>query len=271
MIDIQRLTLGDNTFTYRVCGSGPDVLLIHGWTGTGRFWESLMQELAPHFRVWAIDLVGFGDSRNAHSAHSFSIDNHVELVVAFCESLGISANVIIGHSMGGAIAIKLALDYPAWLAKLVLVSPVVTGSFGWLRDHFLGSGVGRALLGVSQHIWPLAIRSSRLGARALVQSSNPEVLTRVLDDLQKSTWAAAHGGLLSMINIRLDRRLHEIRVPVLIISGSLDKVIPPQDSRSAAALIVGAQLLELPHCHHQTPDEDPDRFHQTVREFLVSA
>src|SRR5260221_13191994 len=165
MIDVQRLTLGKNTFTYRVCGSGPDVLLVHGWISSGRMWERLMRHLAPDYRVWAIDLLGFGDSRNADSAHALSIDNHVELVVAFCQALGIAPYAVIGHSMGGAIAVTFALEHPELIDKLVLVSPVVTGRFGGLRDHFLGSSVGRVLLDISQHLWPLALRASGLRAR----------------------------------------------------------------------------------------------------------
>ena len=270
MIDAQRLTLGNNTFTYRVCGSGPDVLLIHGWISSGRMWEALMRELAPHFRVWAVDLVGFGDSRNAEGFHALSINDQAELIVAFCQAQRIVPYAVVGHSMGGAIALTLALDYPDLLEKLVLVSPVVTGRFGWLADQLFGSWFGHTLLSMSRYVWPFARKNLWIGAEAAIPYLKGENRTKLLNGIQKSTWEAAHGGLASMINIRLDRRLHEIRKQVLIITGSLDNVVPPSDSRTAAALIAGAQFLELPHCHHQTPDEDPDCFHQTVYDFLVS-
>src|SRR5450432_1260093 len=260
MIDVQRLTLGDNAFTYRVCGVGPDVLLIHGWISSGHMWEGLMQELAPLFRVWALDLIGFGDSRNANSSHSLTVDDHVELVVAFCHALDIHPYAVIGHSMGGAIALKLALDYPAMLEKLVLVSPVVTGRFGASKDLLLGSRFGRILLRQSQHLWPIALRLSRLGAELAVPYLKGQRRSATLNGLHKATWAGAHSALTSMINIRLDQRLHEVCIPALIITGSLDNVVPPTDSRTAASLIADSQLLEWPHLHHHTPDEDPERF-----------
>src|SRR5262245_34855879 len=103
MAPLQYLTVGDHHFAYRVSGSGPDVLLIHGWLSSSRMWEGTMERLSPHFRVWAIDLMGFGDSWAADSSRLLTIDDQTHLVVAFCKAAGIRLYAGVGHSMGGAI------------------------------------------------------------------------------------------------------------------------------------------------------------------------
>src|SRR4051812_21252283 len=112
MIIKQQISIGDYHFTYRTCGSGPDVVLIHGWLSSGRMWEAMMEHLCSHFRLWAIDLMGFGESRTDDINRILTIDDQVRLTVAFCKAVGIRPQAIVGHSMGGAISIKLALNHP---------------------------------------------------------------------------------------------------------------------------------------------------------------
>src|SRR6266852_3962046 len=101
MTSLQYLTVGDHHFAYRMSGSGPDVLLIHGWLSSSRMWEGTMEHLTPYFRVWAIDLIGFGDSWSGDPARVLTIDDQTRFVVAFCKAVGIRLYAGIGHSMGG--------------------------------------------------------------------------------------------------------------------------------------------------------------------------
>src|SRR5689334_12635198 len=109
MIDVKHLSVGDTEFSYRVSGSGPDVLLIHGFVSSGRMWEALICELAPHYRLWALDLIGFGDSRHSDLTRVLTVHDQAEFIAAFCAAVGIRPYAVIGHSMGGAITLNLAL------------------------------------------------------------------------------------------------------------------------------------------------------------------
>lgn len=271
---MHQLTLGDHHFTYRVAGSGPDVLLIHGWLSSGRMWEALMAYLAPHYRVWALDLIGFGDSRTDDPARVLTVEDQTRLVVSFCKAVGIQPYAAIGHSMGGAIILKLALDYPELLDRLVLVCPVVSGKIGWNLDALLTTPVGQTVLTFGQYVWSTVTQLRRVMFFVAPGYSGylpREAVRRTLEDFAKASWGAAYGGLNSLLNIGLDRRLHEIDKPTLIITGTHDLTVPPAESRLAAARIRGAQLVELAGCHHQVPDEEPECFHTAISEFLTGA
>jgi pimeloyl-ACP methyl ester carboxylesterase len=270
MIDtsLQRLSIDENHFAYRVCGSGPDVLLIHGWISSGRMWESVMADLAPEFRVWAIDLIGFGDSRTDDETRILTVDDQTRFTVAFCQAVGIQPHAVVGHSMGGAIALKMGLDFPELVNKLVLVCSVVTGRVGWNLDSLLATSVAKSMLGFGQYVWPTVRQTLPMSYLVAPGYLTRPAAQRTVEDFQKATWSASFGGLLSLLNIRLDKRLHELNKPTLIITGSGDLTVPPTESQLAARLIPGSELLELSTCHHQVPDEDPATFNRTVGEFL---
>jgi pimeloyl-ACP methyl ester carboxylesterase len=265
---LQQLTIGDNHFAYRVSGSGPDVLLIHGWLSSSRMWESLTEYLSPYCRVWAIDLIGFGDSWTDDPSRVLTVDDQTRLVVVFCKALGLHLEAVVGHSMGGAIVLKLALEYPELVEKIVPVCPVVTGKIGWNLDGLLATSLAKSVLTFGQHVWPHMTQFSPLSFLVAPGYLSRDVMRRTFEDFQKASWGATYGGLVSLASIRLDQRLREIHKPVLIITGAQDLAVPCSEGRIAAEQIAGAELLEMPACHHQVPDEDPDQFHEALGQFL---
>ncbi len=269
MITTCQLTVGEHHFNYRTCGSGPDVLLIHGWVSSSRMWEGAMRHLAPYYRLWAIDLMGFGDSRTHNVSLSLTIEDQTRLIIEFCQALRIRPYAVIGHSMGGTIALQLALDHPEWLDKLGLVCPVVTGQFRMNLGTILATPLGRRLLSLGAGVWPRLKHLPGMSFFVAPRYLHPDVIRRSTEDFQKATWAAAYHGLVSLVNIRLDRRLHEIAKPTIIITGAHDLSVPPVEARIAAGAIPGAQFVEFSTSHHQPPDEEPDRFHEALRRFLV--
>src|SRR5215831_6719225 len=149
------LTLDKDIFAYRTAGSGPDVLLIHGWQSSSRMWDETLEFLAPHFRVWSLDLIGFGDSRNDDPLRLLSVDDQTQLVADFCKAHNIRPHLVMGHSMGGCITLKLALAHPDLTEKNVLVSPVVTSKLGLHLRQLLMTNFGKALfMNVGRHLWP---------------------------------------------------------------------------------------------------------------------
>src|SRR5262245_24121570 len=112
---------------YECTGNGPDVLLIHGWASSGRMWKRLVHDLSHALRFWSLDLIGFGSSTISPDALGLSIEQHTATVIDFCEQKNIRPKVVMGHSMGGMIALKLALIRPDLVGSLVLASPAVTG------------------------------------------------------------------------------------------------------------------------------------------------
>lgn len=270
MHDEGAVHLGAHHITYRVTGSGPDIVLVHGWLSSGRMWEGLMAHLAPKYRLWAIDLIGFGNSTTDDEQVQLNIEAQVSMIVAFCEALNIRPFAVIGHSMGGAITLKLTLDHPDLVERVGLICPVVTGRFNVVLDSVVFSPLGKQIMGLGVNLWTHIKRLP--GVHFLVAPSylKREVIARSIDDFNRASWRAVYQGLLSLTNIGLDRRLHEIRKPILFMTGTYDYTVPPTDARLGAKSIAHAQFVEFEDCHHQPPDENPERFHQVISDFLAA-
>ena len=130
---------------YTCIGTGADVLLVHGWASSGRMWLELMRTLGHQYRFWAVDLCGFGESSLPDGDCTLDMEMHTATLVQFCRAHDIHPHAIIGHSMGGLLALKLAAEHPDLAERLVLMSPVVTGRMGkWLDfNRVITSDFGR--------------------------------------------------------------------------------------------------------------------------------
>lgn len=264
----EHIAIGDNNITYRTCGSGPDILLVHGWISSSRMWENLMEELAPHYRMWALDLIGFGDSWSGDPERIMTIEDQTRITVAFCRAVGIHPHAVIGHSMGASIGIKMALDHPRYVEKLVLVCPVITGKLGGNLDQWVLNPIGQAVVSWGQAVWPQVFTLPQI-VQLIAPPYLPDAIAeRTRQDLKKATWGASYGALMSMVNLKLDKRLSEVNQEVLLISGAHDETIPPEDIRIASTSFKNVTCVEVETCHHQLPDEDPELFHREIKQFL---
>jgi pimeloyl-ACP methyl ester carboxylesterase len=108
--DTEYLELEGTWIRYRVMGGGPPVLLVHGWLSSSRIWEQLAGRLAQRFTVYTLDLSGFGESDKPLSG--YGVRSGSRLLYAFCAHFGLTRTNIIGHDLGGNMAVKLAADHP---------------------------------------------------------------------------------------------------------------------------------------------------------------
>lgn len=114
-------TVDDNLIHYEALGRGDPLIFLHGWLGSWRYWWGSMQALSTHYRTFALDLWGFGDSSKASDRYSFA--GYVEMLDAFIDRLGIAQPVIlVGHSLGAAVALRFAMEKSDRVTRLVAVS-----------------------------------------------------------------------------------------------------------------------------------------------------
>ena len=246
---------------YHVEGAGPDVLMIHGWASSWRMWERPMHHLAlAGFRAWALDLPGCGESDALCPPNGrYTIANLTSVVEAFVERVGIERVALVGHSMGGAIALEMSTRRPDATRALVLVAAVVSGRPGLAPHVFLGSWFGRRLLEFSQqHAAPWLARTLPLRAEVL----------RDVQDLARAAPQAALGSLQAVVDFDFSDRLSEIHVPTLVIVGTRDGIVPPIEGELAASKIPGARLVKLRGVGHQAIDERPEEFDRLLLGFL---
>ncbi len=256
---------------YNSHGDGPDVLLIHGWASSGQMWSRLTRELGHMARFWAVDLHGFGQSPRANADQTLSVQHHAESLLEFCAHYNVRPAALIGHSMGGLLALKLTAEQPEITRKLVLMSPVVTGRFGHPIE-FSGLFANERVtttLSKAAPLWTLAQTVvSPIFTRPSHWYLNAADAARIQQDFQRASWQASTHALHSIARENMQPHLPRIQQPTLVILGTHDTTVPPNEGRLAAKQLPNARLLELPRTHHQPLDEQPQQVVTAVRDFL---
>ncbi|MBM4424707.1 MAG: alpha/beta hydrolase [Chloroflexi bacterium] len=261
---LQTIALDGWQVKYRELGNGPDVLMVHGWASSSRMWQCLMNDLADRYHCLALDLPGFGDSDKPDDAW-YSIPRFVELTKKFADSLGLHRPGVIGHSMGGMIALALAAEDGEALSQLVAVNPVVTGRT-YLDLRMLGkSRVGLPMLKLGRWFWPLTT-SDWVGP--WLGHDRHTQFKRIREDWEKTTPDSAMATVRAIGHCDLTPMLPRVKTPTLVLVGSRDLTAPNAEGKLAARRIPGAQLVVLPTGHLPT-DDLPERTSAIVGSFLA--
>lgn len=255
--------------SYDESGTGPPILLIPGQGGYRRgclIW--LAEALASCFRVVAMDNRDAGESEP--ETEYYGLGDMAGDAAALLAALGIDEAHVLGHSLGGAIALHLALDHPTRLDRLVLVSPGVGGE----PRHRAGEPLpppGEWWLddpAERMRLWLPDI----LGPDYRAQMSEADEAAIVeLERGNRTTWAgmmrqgAATGG------DELLGRLAEVRTPTLVIHGDADVPVPLAQAQAVAAGIPGARFVVLPGVGHLPWVERPDAAIGAILSFLAEA
>ena len=238
---------------YRQAGSGRPVLLIHGAGGSGELWGPQLAGLGDVGRLLAVDLPGHGGTSGPGL---LAVQTYADWIVAFLDSARIDRAVVVGHSMGGAIAQTLALDRPERLDGLALVA--TGGRLRVLRrllDAFRETpGEGRTLLqGLS---YGAATPPDRVAVAGRVLAETPPLVTL--------------GDFLACDRFDVLDRLDRVDVPTLVVVGTEDRLTPPRFAGALAGRIPAARLVEIPGAGHFPQIEAPESVVRAIREFVVS-
>jgi len=218
--------------------AGPAVVLLHGWSAFKELWWSTLLALEPHARAFAPDMPGHGGSPLYGST---SMSQLAERITQFCTAQKLERITLVGHSMGGNVALELALAHPELVERLVLVDPAVQPlDMPPYTRSYLDQTLGWA-----------ALRASMMLARqvGLVGQFVPHAHQGgiVLPALRRVTYLARHDAdalhvlLDSLFTNPIGPRLADLHVPTLVISGEFDPLVPPALSQRVAASIPGAR------------------------------
>jgi pimeloyl-ACP methyl ester carboxylesterase len=266
-MDEGQIELEGNRLYYRLAdGSGRCLAFIHGWASSSRMWLRELQAFGGAQRCLALDLPGHGQSSNPPAAW-YSLENFVHVTRGWMQVLQAAPAALVGHSLGGTIAVQYALLHPHEVSALVLVNPVITGRLRPSLQWMYRPAPSRVIADLTRRLWPRLSTHMQQALAANRLRLVPEgYLRRNLEDL---TLASADSLLGSARAVRSDLspRLHEVRQPTLVVVGRHDRTVPPEDGRLAARRIPGAALIELPTDHHPG-DEAPEAFLAALRPFL---
>lgn len=247
---------------YEVFGRGRPVLFLHGWLGSWRYWLPSMEVVARHFRTYAFDLIGFGDTM--HRGVQPSIATYAEQVIRFLDALGIEKIMLVGHSMGGMVSLKTALTYPERIDRVVTVgAPIVGSSLAPLLKLTAFAPIARAM-----HLTPAITK--RLFRHFLSEAAEQDML-EILEDSVKPTAESIRASVRSMMRTDLRPLLPDLRVPTLVIHGTRDDIVMPSQISVIRQALPGSPLLRqlsIDGSRHFPWVDRPDEFHAALLAFL---
>jgi pimeloyl-ACP methyl ester carboxylesterase len=260
----------------------PPIILVHGFGAAIAHWRYNLSRLSETHTVYALDLLGFGASRKAVA--QYSMDFWAEQLYQFWRIVIGSPAILIGNSLGSLVSLTAAAHYPEMAQGLILVNlPDVSA-----RSQMLPPPVQPIVSGIEsifsapwllRGVFPLL--RSRSVIRRWAKIAYPKVTT-LDDDLvdilttpPRDEFAA--DAFVALVKSALHPRfgtavkdlLPNLKIPLLLLWGELDQMIPPKLARSFVNLNPNLELVMLPRVGHCPHDECPDQFHETISPWLA--
>ncbi len=264
------------TLHYESEGSGVPVLLLHGLGGSAGVWRHNLPVLGRHAAAFALDLPGFGFSSKPPGPYPLAF--FARAIEGFRRALGLDRLVLVGHSMGGAVAAAYALAYPSRVERLALVGAVVPGFdyrvsrvYRLLAAPVLGELVGAVM-------WPGLLRWAITRCFARPDAAEVDFLVGTGYPIRASPEGRA-AFLSTLRSVRADftaeaeryrRGLVSLGMPALLIHGRQDRIVPPAHAQTLAANLPRAELRWLPGCGHFPQIECRDAVNEWLTDFVVT-
>ncbi|ADV67521.1 alpha/beta fold hydrolase [Deinococcus maricopensis] len=232
---------GTYRLTYTVDGSGPPMLLIHGLSGSRRWWRRNLHALQAHYTVYVVDLVGFGSARRQRP---LGVRESADLIARWMGSLNLTPAAVVGHSMGGHISAHLAARHPDRVAALVLVcaSGLLRGDWWRVALHLPRA----ALAGKADFLPTIMFDAARAGLVTLVRATRSLLADDITDFLAR------------------------IQVPTLVVWGARDALVPLPLGKALSEGIQGAQFVVFPRAGHVAMVDAAADFNREVLTFLAA-
>jgi pimeloyl-ACP methyl ester carboxylesterase len=240
---LREIRVGGYPVRYEVAGEeGEPVVMVHGLSGSTRWWARNLPALARRYRLYLVDLPGFGAMRRL--GRHFVLAEAASWLSEWMRAVGLERAHLAGHSMGGYVAIRLAAGRPELVGRLVLVAPA-------------GTPTGRSMLG---HLVPLLL-AARYSAPAFL----PVLARDALRMGPVTLWRAARDLLAE--DVRED--LRRIEVPTLLVWGENDPLIPPAVGDLLREEITDSRLLVLKRAAHVPKFDRSEEFDAGLLAFLA--
>jgi pimeloyl-ACP methyl ester carboxylesterase len=280
------LKLGGLTLHHTYGGRGRPIVFIHGLGSSGYIeWRFNLEHFTRRHRVFAPDLPGYGRSDKPRAAR-YGIPYFARTIDRYMQSRRLRDATIVGTSMGGRIALEVALQYPQRVSKLVVVNSLGLGR-PKIQPYYpmmLVPRVGETLLHGMRHglRWAPSPVIRRLAARFIGARGNLDrtMSDEYLDDLREmyaaEGYSAAYLATVRSIAspssflgaLDVTRRLERIKVPTLIIWGANDPLFPLQQAERAHKLLPKSKLAVIEGAGHTPQAEKPEEFNQHLASFL---
>ena len=273
--DSQFIEINGLTVHVKTMGHGePVFVLLHGFGASLFSWHAVMEPLSQIGTVIAYDRPAFGLTERPMtwtSENPYSPQASVDLLVGLLDHFNVQKAILVGNSAGGTVSMQFTLQHPERVQALILVDPAVYeggGGPSWLRPFYKTPQMN--------HLGPLIVRSIQSRGLDLIKMAwyDPSKITQETwagytrplksDNWDRALWYFTASSQPS----DLPERLGEFTLPVLVITGDTDRIVPTENSVRLAGELPNAKLVIIPQAGHVPHEEQPVLFLQAVDEFL---
>ncbi|HEX2910594.1 MAG TPA: alpha/beta hydrolase [Chloroflexia bacterium] len=237
-----RMQVRDVPVVYEVCGSGQPLILVHGLSGSTRWWYSNIQALSEHFQLYIIDLIGFGENR---SGSRFALSEAAIHLYNWLGALKIERACFIGHSMGGHIVAELAADHPEKVERMILVDPAIYLPVSRLISPRHALNLALTIRYLPPNFWPILLQDARHAGPVTLFNAARELLS-------------AH----------IEEKVGEIKVPTMLVWGEHDPLVPLSSGHRLKRHMPQAVFKLIKGAGHVPMVEQPALFNRLALNFL---
>ena len=257
-IHSKKIKVGELDIHYFTGGQGDPLIVIHGGSNGARAWMKNMEELSERYTIYVPDLPGFGHSQSIDG--DYYIPELAEFVDKFSHELGLKSFHLMGHSLGGGIALSYALKFPHKIKKLVLVSSMCLGREIALWVRYLSNCVLCRVLG-----------AAAMAVLKVVKWVADLILAPVKFVIPLSKFSISLGGKITTLKEQTTvfaNQLSEIMVPTLVVWGAKDPIVPVKHAYAAAELIPDCQVKVFEDSGHSVYRDNVGEFSRLLTRFL---
>ena len=262
---MNKVDIGETKLSVQDQGTGPVILLVHGFPLDHSMWNVQIEKLSGRFRVVAPDLRGFGGSDV--SEPKVTMEQFADDLARLLDALDIRTPVhFCGLSMGGYIAWQFFRKHATRLASLILCDTRAGGdtvTMARARHMMVGRVLRENMEFVAESMLPKLFAESTL-------RHQPEIVEAIRRTILKADRRGVAAAQLGMAE-RTDETglLEHIDKPTLVICGTEDQISPPEEMRSMASAIPLARYIEIPLAGHMAPLENPDTVNEAILEYVI--
>ncbi len=246
---------------YEVFGRGQPIIFLHSWLGSWRYWVPTMDLASERYRAYALDFWGFGESDRKGA--NFNVTSYVDMLCHFMDELGMPVANLVGHGMGGIVAIRAARERPERFLKVMTVATPLTGQAiaGHIKPGTFSKLFGGG--GSTTNVWAKLIKN--------IPIADPEVQQELYEDTEGLSEQVLGSVQDSLLDTNLHQDLKALTVPLLAVYGGQDKIVTPEHASFLNELTERpVQLLVLPKANHFPFLEQSNTFSRLLLDFLVS-
>jgi pimeloyl-ACP methyl ester carboxylesterase len=257
---MQSHTIRDAKYAVFQAGRGPrELVFIHGFQNDHTAWQPLIQRLdSEQYRFTTIDLLGCGESARPATWQRCTIDQYTADVVAICNVLNLHQPALVGHSLGGAIALAASLKQPARFGAVILVAPASTSGLDFLPSRASFDALA----------YPTPETQATLACAAFRQPLSPLDLEQLMAVIRKASPEHIEGAARSMRAFNIQAQLRAFSVPSILICGDKDRHVPLRNHLATQQAIPRCSLQVYFDCGHVPFIERPDSCAAEVHRFL---